>query len=142
MHLGNKLKKAAIYFTQQNMKVNLAVQLLRKSVSDALDFCREVLKNPEFWNSKPTSKFIRVFNDAFDVLNSRKYTQFGLNKALCAENIVDVQRFVAYAVDYILNLKTIDFKRRKTGFLGIIGALKNIQTLHDVWISTGLLKYI
>lgn len=43
LHLGNKIKKAHIYFRRQKMKVKLAVQVFSRSVADAIDFCREVI---------------------------------------------------------------------------------------------------
>lgn len=42
LHLGNKVKKAHVYFKRQKMKVKLAVQVLSRSTADAIDFCREV----------------------------------------------------------------------------------------------------
>lgn len=43
LHLGNKIRKAHIFFAKQKMKVRLAAQCLSKSVADAIDFCREVI---------------------------------------------------------------------------------------------------
>ena len=37
LRLGNKLKKAQIYWKQQKMKVNLAAQSLSGSVADAIE---------------------------------------------------------------------------------------------------------
>ncbi|XP_016664918.1 uncharacterized protein LOC107885745, partial [Acyrthosiphon pisum] len=47
-HLANKLRKQHICFLKQKMKVKLATQLLSKSVTDALKFCKHKLNIPEF----------------------------------------------------------------------------------------------
>lgn len=56
------------------MKVKLATQLLSRSMSKALKFCRDNLKLPDFKDSGPTIKFIKYFNDAFDIF------EFKINK--------------------------------------------------------------
>lgn len=81
-HLANKLRKDHIDFHNQKMKVKLATQLLSKSVADALDFCREKLKIASFKETSATSQFIRIFNDLFDVLNSRNLAQLRYKQPL------------------------------------------------------------
>lgn len=83
LHLANRLKKQHISFFKQKMKVKLATQLLSKSVADALEFCKNVLCLDDFQSCEPTIKFIRIFNDAFDILNSRNLNSYG-KKKLCA----------------------------------------------------------
>lgn len=43
LHLGNKIRKAHIYFSKQKMKVRLAVHVFSRSVADAIDFCHVVI---------------------------------------------------------------------------------------------------
>jgi pyruvate carboxylase len=69
--LGNKLKFAHIKWQQQKMKVDLAAQSLSSSVTDAIGYCTNVLKLPQFKVSEATVKFIRTIDHLFDILNSR-----------------------------------------------------------------------
>jgi len=62
------------------MKVKLTTQLLNKSVAEALMFCAEELKIKDFINAGPTIKFFSMMNDAFNILNSKKYPIMVLNK--------------------------------------------------------------
>ncbi|CAL4063091.1 unnamed protein product, partial [Meganyctiphanes norvegica] len=72
LRLANKLKKVHIHWWQQKMKVNLAVQVFSSSVADALEFCsRHLADYKEFKDCEATVKFIRIFDNLFDVLNSR-----------------------------------------------------------------------
>lgn len=86
LHLGNKLRKAHIEWGKQKMKVNLAAQTLSASVADAIEFADQVLKLPEFTNSAPTVKFIRIFDRLFDILNSRNPFGKGYKSPLRQEN--------------------------------------------------------
>ena len=71
LHLGNKLRMAHIQWKQQKMKVNLAAQALSSSVADAIEYCTDKLKLPQFQGSEPTVKFLRLFDHLFDIMNSR-----------------------------------------------------------------------
>jgi hypothetical protein len=53
------------------MKVWVAARVFSNSVADAIDTCRDELKLPAFKGSEATSRFIRVVNDTFDLLNAR-----------------------------------------------------------------------
>ena len=71
MHIANKLTKAHMNWWQQKMKVNLAVQLFSTCVANALEYCCKVKKLEQFQGCEATVRFIRMFNDLFDILNSR-----------------------------------------------------------------------
>jgi len=75
------------------MIVKLATQLLSKSVADALEFCKNVLCIDDFQSCEPTIKFIRIFNDAFDILNYRNLNGNGKKKALCSQNFKEFVLF-------------------------------------------------
>ena len=60
LRLGNKLKFAHIKWQQQKMKVDLAAQSLSSSVTDAIEYCTNVLKLPQFKGSEATVKFINI----------------------------------------------------------------------------------
>ena len=74
LHLGNKLKAKHIKWQNHKMKVSVATQLFSNSVSAAITFLRN-LKLKSFEDSKPTSDFVRLMNDMFDMLNSK--SKFG-----------------------------------------------------------------
>jgi len=83
------------------MKVKLATQLLSQSEYEALKFCRDNLKLPDFKDSGPTIMFIKYFNDAFDILNSRSINQYGKSKAVCKKNIFEINTFYKEFSNYI-----------------------------------------
>lgn len=94
------------------MKVCLEVQLLSKSVANALKFCETVLKSSYFSNSGTTVEFIGIFNNVFDILNSRRFYQTGLKKPICEKNKT-IFIYKDKAIDYIKSLK-VYFKVKRT----------------------------
>jgi len=46
-----------------------------------------------------------MFNDSFDILNSRSARCFGKKKAICNENIKEIIEFTNLMTTYIIGLK-------------------------------------
>jgi hypothetical protein len=77
LRLANKLSKRHFNWQNEKMNVRLAVQIFSKSVSDALTFCSQSMQ--QFKQCAETAKFVKIINDAFDILNCRNVwakTQF------------------------------------------------------------------
>ncbi|KAJ8047187.1 DNA transposase THAP9 [Holothuria leucospilota] len=138
LRLGNKLKSAHIQWWQQKMKVNLAAQALSSSVADALEYCASVLKLKQFQGCEATVKFIRLFDQLFDVLNCRNPFGREFKSALRVNNKSSWDPFLTKAYDYILHLRDpsgqkMHETRRKTGFIGFLVAIKSTKALfHDL----------
>lgn len=136
LHLGNKVRKAHLNFFKQKMKVRLAVQLLSESVADALLYCEQELQLKEFEGCHATAHFLKVFNNVFDILNSRSLVAPSFKKALCEKNFGHTIKYINEAIHYISNLKfenntLIVNSRRKTGFIGLIISLKSSILLYE-----------
>ena len=71
MRLANKLTKDHVQFSTKKMKVYLATQGLSDSVADSIEFCDKDLNLEQFANSDGTCEYIRTFNLAFDLLDSK-----------------------------------------------------------------------
>lgn len=105
MHLGNKLRSAHINYTKQKMKVRLATQVFTKSTADSLLFCRNVLHLNDFKNCEATIRFLEMFNDLFDVSNSKNMKQICFNQALNSKNIESVTLKFTESKAYIISLR-------------------------------------
>lgn len=111
LRTGNKLTSRHINFRQQIMKVKLASQLLSNSVAQSLQACKDLL--PEFADSEPTMHFIKLYNDIFDVLNSRGDPKaYGFKRALKSKNKDELFKLLEDYKDYITNLK-FKFRTKK-----------------------------
>lgn len=82
MHLANKLRSAHIHYHNQKMKVQFAAQIFSTSVANALLICKNTLKLKEFKSCQGTIEFLHVFNDLFDILNSKNMKQSGFKQPL------------------------------------------------------------
>lgn len=149
LHLANKLKKAHINYKKQIMKVRLATQIFSRSVADSLSFCRSELNIEEFDGSEATQNFINIFNDVFDILNSRRLTAPGLKKPISKKNWADVKNILDKCHSYILTLKFPDGQsvlnsNRKTGFLGLLICINSLKVLYTKYIDSHnpILNYV
>ena len=123
LHLATKITSNHIDYKSQVMKTKFAVQLLSRSVSKALDYLRLDLKHQGFSGSAATSEFCLIFNNLFDVLNSRSIFSKYLKAPTQDKNKHVWQEVFSTASRYILGLKDangtpIIQSRRKMGFLG------------------------
>jgi len=122
------------------MKVKLATQLLSRSVAESLIFCKDKLNLEDFKNCDATVNFVKIMNDAFDILNSHKLSGFGFKKAVCEQNIQSIKDFAVRFNKYILGLKfdngqCVVESNRKTGFIGIAVCLQSILNIYDMHIN-------
>lgn len=129
------------------MKVKLATQLLSLSVANALEFCKNVLKLKDFENCTATVNFIRLFNDAFDILNSRNLISYGFKGAINNSNYETILSFSTKLIYYVHNLKLINGQpilksQSSTGFLGFIVGFHSLINLKFTLIDTNNLKFI
>lgn len=151
-HLANKLTIRHIEYHKQKMKVKLAAQLLSQSVADSLTFCEEHLQLPGvFQECAATTKFVKTFNDLFDVFNSKSLTQYGYSKHMNSENIQDIKTLFNDTINYIRGLKVnIDGKildivksAKRTGFFGFIINMNNTLMLYEeICEEQKLLSYV
>lgn len=137
------------------MKVRLAAQLFSNSVADSMT----VLKNMNislFKDSIATIRFINLFNDLFDIMNSKSLKSSHFKKPLQYskenENQQNHNKIIFEKLleceKYILNLETKDsekliFSKRKVGFVGFLICIYSLQQLyHELCENEKVLKYI
>jgi DNA transposase THAP9 len=133
IHLANKLALKHIDFQPNKMKVKLATQLMSESVASSLEYLGTNDEN--FVDSGATSNFCRIFNNIFDIFNSRSTKQQYFKAPLSKKNANIFFPYMDEVSAYIRSLKTLSGSRivetcDKTGFVGI---LINIQSLKDVY---------
>lgn len=140
LHLGNKLRSAHLNFKKKVMNVRLAVQVFSQSVADALKICCEQIQLPEFKNSKATWEFLEMFNNIFDIFNTKNASGFDFKRAICQKNYQEIFDFLDVAEEYIKNLKlendTLVIKsQRKCGFIGFIICFRSLKEIFKILIQ-------
>lgn len=144
---GHKVTKEHIDFSHHKMKVKLATQVLSDSAADTI----ERLMNcncPEFQGAKATIRFIRNFNNIFDIFNSRHkhYEHENIFKRpINALNKNDVFEFCNEMMNYISSFKFtpsptspyIINTDSKCGFRGFLVNIKSLQAIYTEYVEEG-----
>lgn len=140
LHLANKITRKHIEFRNAIMNVKLATQLLSRSVSKAIQFCRQELKLSGFEDSEATEKFIMAMNNVFDVFNSRNFQTYGYKRPLNLKNKDEVfalleeeheNKKIITLKSYTSVLKSNSF----TGFLGVLICINSLKALYATLIE-------
>lgn len=129
------------------MKVKLATQLLSSSIAQNLTFCKDFSKLDGFKDCTATINFIKIFNDAFDILNLRTQSAYGFKGAVNDTNYSDIFSFIQKFYLYVNKLKLITGQpilesQRSTGFLGFLISFNSLINLKNSLIDTNKLKYL
>ena len=135
-----------VNFKKQKIKVKLAAQLFSQSIADALTFCQSKL--PEFKDCGPTIEFIRIFDDLFNILNSKNMNDYGYKKPLNPGNKDQIFKRLDECKTYISELKNtkgdkILDTRRFTSFLGFLVCIDFLKFLYKhLCEKKNILKFI
>lgn len=158
LHLGNKLRKNHIMYNNNKMRVKLAVQTISTKVADSLRYLQ--LKNPDFLECDETIHFLKIFNDLFDIFNSKKYKEYGFKRSLnnftkneyfgffdvakMYINSLKIQQKVGVNPEkqIIFEIKQLTKTMSKTGFLGFLIAIESFKGLYTNLIDSGRLSYL
>jgi hypothetical protein len=163
LHLANKITKQHVQFSRKKMKVALAAQVLSASVADSIEFCDKDLGLEQFSDSDGTCEYIRIFNVAFDLLDSKvpfsKETKMPLrldNKDLWTSYFSQIEKFIRGlhhtnpthpseeqpAKRQKKDLRVVCGPRKK-GYLGILINIKSYQAIFELYVEQRqYLKYI
>ncbi|OXA63734.1 DNA transposase THAP9 [Folsomia candida] len=111
---ANKITTTHIQYQQKKMKVDLAVQVISRSVADAIRFCRVDLKIPEFRNSKPTEDLFIMLDKTFDILNSRNLGQRGQKSVIRGTNLIERREFLQHVAKEVLSMVYMELNKNRT----------------------------
>ena len=130
------------------MKVSYATQLFSQSIAAALDYCRDVLKLPQFEGSEATSGFCRIMDTLFNIMNSSyPNVNYDSKAAISANNKEEWLNIFDETSLYIRKLFTpqgiriIDDKK-KTGFIGILSNIEALKLVYLNLVDSDILNYI
>lgn len=135
------------------MNVRMAVETLSQSTANSIEY----LMNEgsfEFAGAKPTIRCIRLFDDLFNVFNT-KYVHDNENvfkNAMCNRNKDAIYALFNESTEYIKKLKfksedgeimEICKSDAKTGFVGFIIGMRSLQLIQEKYVDTdGTLSFI
>lgn len=142
----HKMTRKHVEFTSNKMSVRLAAETLSFSVANSMEYLRKK-GDRSFIEASGTITFIKNFNKAFDIFNSKhsdSYNKF--KQGLTKENASEILVFLDYLTVYIKSLKIdgVDVLKsaRKTGFLGFLVNIYTIKYLYEHYVATGKIDVI
>lgn len=102
---------------------------------------------PEFQGAGPTIRFIKIIDQAFDLLNSRSPLARGFKAPIKQNNEHFWSPFLLSTITYLQNFKLQDgtpivLSTRKTPFIGFIVSLASVAGLYDEYVSSERLQYL
>lgn len=150
--LSHKINKRHIAFSNRMMHVRTAVETLSNSVADSIE-CLHKKKIPGFAHAGATIRFIRIFNNLFDIMNTQRILQSHPNQfksALNPANKTHVFTFLEEAKEYILGLKLKVGKHMipvvqsaiKTGFRGFLINIESVVSMYTHYVQEGHTMYM
>jgi hypothetical protein len=86
-------------------QVNLAAQTLSKIVAESSEFLRNKIQHPEFQNCEATTRFLNIFNNSFDLLNSRNPFGKGCHTPLRPNNENYWRPILLHSIAYLKGLR-------------------------------------
>lgn len=151
IHLGTKITNRHINFHNEKMKVKLAAQIFSTRVSDTLIFLNHT--KSEFAEALPTARFCQIFNNIFDIMNSRR--KFGKNETeqcISIENLSKIEANINNYITYIKSLKLVDKKsdmvipilesKRRVGFWGLIFGMNSVLNIAKYLFEKKYISYL
>lgn len=127
------------------MRVYLATETLSKSVADSMEFL--MLKGKkEFADCAATIRFIRIFDNIFDILNSKDVTKSMFKTAITLANYSRLFTYFEEAIRYIKSLRLeldgqrLLFSKRRTAFRGLIIDMVNTQSVYHKLIASNTIE--
>ena len=137
--LANKLRDQHINFGNQKMKTKLAAQTISCSVAALVEYLK--MGHQGFKDCGATIKFIRTFNNLFDILNSKNKFGKMYKKPLNPQTASEIFEYFDEALAYIHSLKIkTEYGQRyilesqsRTGFIGFVIGLTNFKNLFNVY---------
>lgn len=144
--VSHRMTKKHIDFQSNKMNVKLAAQTLSFSAARSMEV---LLQNGDLYyqNAAGTITFVKNFNKAFDIFNSKHPDSNNLFKrGLNAKNADKIFEFLEYFSTYIKSItlrgKNILKTKRKTPFLGFLVNTVTLRLLYDEFVLTKRIENI
>lgn len=144
--VSHKMTRRHIDFASNKMNVQLAAQTISYSVARSMELLRDK-GDPLFLNSSGTITFLKNFNKAFDIFNSKHSDSNNLFKrGLTEENAEKIFEFLRYLTIYIKSLqlggKNILETNRNTGFLGFLINISALYSFYEEFVISKKIENI
>lgn len=144
VNFGNKLTKSHIEYESTKMNVRLAAETLSRSTAASIEYLNKVMKHEKFRNGEGTSQYSRVFNNTFDIMNTkRKHCDDDFKRPMSEANINEIRTYFEFVRNYINGLQLIENGQKKpilrtrsfTPYFGFYHNTISLMGIYDEYIK-------
>lgn len=144
INFGNKLTKSHIEYQTRKMNVKLAAQTLSNSSASSIEYLDTVMHETNFLGNKGTVNYSRIFNNLFDVMNTKqKHCDEKFKRPISEENVNKLGSFFQFARKYIRGLELFEDNKRKpilktksyTPFFGFYHKMTSFMGIYKDYIK-------
>lgn len=143
----HKLNRSHLEWRRRPMNVRSAVEVLSGKTANSMQYLRE-MGYKEFADSAATERFIRLYNDLFDIMNTKFTTQDNNNNIfklkITNSNKSEIFNRFNEAIRYIKKLKFEEVAGKmkhicrsvaKAGFVGFIIDITSLQMMYNKYVE-------
>lgn len=114
INFGNKLTRSNIEYQSKKMNVRLAAQTLSNSSASSIEYLDTIMNENDFLGSKGTVQYCRVFNNLFDIMNTKpKHCDERYKRPMSEETINQIRNYFEFSQKYIKGLKLLENNEKK-----------------------------
>lgn len=141
----HKLNRSHLNWRRRPMNVRIAVETLSKKTADSIEYlmasgCKE------FIGATATVRFIRLFNDIFDIFNTKFVhdNENPLKNAMGDMNKNSIFELFDEAIEYIKKLKfrgeageirSLCRSEARAGFMGFIINMRSLKSMYEKYVE-------
>lgn len=147
----HKLNKQHIDFKNCKMNVRIAAETLSNSVANSMEYLMKSGRK-EFSKCSATIKFVRLINDCFDIMNTKRIgSETKFKNAINPKNSIEIFALFEKLSDYLQKIKFstgelagkyVIKTRNKTAFKGLVVNMINFKFIYEELVETNLLDYL
>lgn len=139
INLGNKLTMNHIEFESNAMNVRIAAETMSKSTANSIEYLDIEMKNENFSNSIPTSKYCRTIDNLFDTMNTKKnHCKGGFKRPFSEETIEEFTTYYNQTKEYIKGIKIMKEDKlvsvlQSNSFTPFFGFMHNMTSFTGIY---------
>lgn len=151
INFGNKMTKSHVEFQAKKMNVRIAAQTLSNSTASSLEYLDKVMHEENFLGSEGTVEYCRLFNNLFDIMNTKpKHCDGKYKQPMSEETINQFRSYFEFAQKYIKGLELFENDVKKpilqtrsfTPFFGFYHNITSFMGIYNDYIkANGIDKF-
>lgn len=141
---AHKVTEKHMQYDANKMNVRLAAETLSNSVANSMQYLMNE-GHEKFSNCSATIKYVRVINDIFDTMNTKRINEGNILKsAINPHNKTEIFALFDKAIEYLQEIKLPSGEKvihsvLKTSFRGFVTNMINLKSIYEEYVESNLM---